>query len=316
MSNRDAMWELVKRLSGQQNVIAIPRVYRQMMGSWEGAAFLNQIIYWSDKGQDGTFAHTASEWETELDLSRYEVDKYSKVLKDAGVIRTEVRKFRGVPTVHYTLLIAEFQQWICEFFTNESVKNLQNDVQKIRKSYTEIITETSTDNIFGVADSPEQIEIPEITQSPAQPASPPVKAQKPSKEEQAAAKRAAKAAAAAAEAERLARLIFTVDDMLLVTTLAPAYAAKGWAPPTRFQNEMQQAKYRECASTLGYDDTKRAIERCLVQGRIGLDNIVSSMMSWVANRKAGPPRDPPTDNRSQPAAYGPLREFISETMGG
>lgn len=302
MSNRDAMWELVKQLSGQQNVIAIPRVYQKVMGSWEGAAFLNQIIYWSDKGKDGTFAHTANEWEVELGLSRYEVEKNSRILKDAGVMRTEVRKFRGVPTVHYTLLITEFQQWICEFFTDENAKNSRNDMLKIHESYTEIISETTPETIVFAPELLLQTAIPEAATSPVQA---PTKAKKPNPKRE---------AAAAAEAARLARLTFGAEDALLVAAIAPAYAAKGWAPPVRYQNDAQQQKYRECLAALGPDDTRRAIDRCLVQGRIGLDNIISSLMSWVANNQrkpSAPPRDPPPQ---QPAAYAGLRDYISERM--
>lgn len=301
MNNREAMWELVRRLSGQQNVIAIPRVYQQIMGSWEGAAFLNQVIYWSDKGKDGgEFAHTAGEWENELGLSRYEVEKNTRILRDAGVLQTEVRKFRGAPTVHYKLLIAEFEQWICEFFANESAKNSQNDVREIRISYTETITETTTDRIDIVPEPPVKMG---VVEKPA-PAPAPAKTKKLTPKQE---------AAAAAEAERIARLTFTKEDMLLVTLLAPVYAAKGWSPPTRFQNDTQQMKYRECLAVLGTADTKRAIERCLVQGRIGLDNIVTSLMSWVANnsKPSLPPSDPPPN---QPAAYNGLREYIADTM--
>lgn len=294
------MWELVRRLSGQQNVIAIPRVYQQIMGSWEGAAFLNQVIYWSDKGKDGEFAHTAVEWENELGLSRYEVEKNTRILRDAGVLQTEVRKFRGAPTVHYKLLIAGFEQWICEFFANESAKNSQNDVREIRISYTETITETTTDTV-DIAPAP-LFKTEVIEKSP--PVQAPAKTKKLTPKQE---------AAAAAEAERIARLTFTKEDMLLVSLLTAEYAAKGWAPPVRFQNDTQQKKYRECLAVLGPADTKRAIERCLVQGRMGLDNIITSLMSWVANNnKPGlPPSDPPSN---QPAAYNGLREYIADTM--
>lgn len=303
MSNRDAMWELVKQLSGQQNVIAIPRVYQKVMGSWEGAAFLNQIIYWSDKGKDGTFAHTANEWEVELGLSRYEVEKYTKALRDAGVLCTEVRRFRGAPTVHYTLLIAEFQQWICEFFADGNAKNSQNDMREIHKSYTESITETTTETEYGE---------PSLFENQVSVSEEPKPVEKPLSAREIRAKQKREE-----EAARQARLTFGVEDGLLAAVIAPAYAAKGWSPPVRYQNDAQQQKYRECLAALGPADTQRAIERCLVQGRIGLDNIISSLMSWVANsQKSAPPRGAPPDVSQQPAAYSGLREYIQERMEG
>jgi hypothetical protein len=65
------------------------------MGSHDGAVFLSQLIYWTDrpkKRRDGYFYKSVSEWCEELDITEYQVERARAFLKKKGVL--EMEKFR------------------------------------------------------------------------------------------------------------------------------------------------------------------------------------------------------------------------------
>lgn len=94
---------LVKKFVGRENVISIHRPFIQLMdGDLTAAAMLDQLVFWSDKTDDpeGWFYKSATDWKSELGLSRRQVDRCKPLLAKVGV-NTERRKVKGVPTTHY-----------------------------------------------------------------------------------------------------------------------------------------------------------------------------------------------------------------------
>jgi len=164
MSNQHAITQLIKEISGQANVIVIPRIFIRMTGDIKAALFLSQCVYWSDKTNraDGYFYKTASEWEEEIGLTRRELDKVRKTT--SKFIDTKLIKANGDPTTHYKADIAAITDWIVTFyagsespilgFSNDEsvvpictkapkryVQKRQNDMYKSAKTLTEITTD-------------------------------------------------------------------------------------------------------------------------------------------------------------------------------
>ena len=147
MDNRDKIKKLIINFSGKDNVIPIPVIYIKLLGDYHTAAFLNQLVYWSDKTKrtDGYFYKTYKEWHEELRLSRYQIDKSISKLKELGLIETALKKANGAPTLHYKLNADKLSTWICEKLTNGIAENSQMELRKTDKSLTETTTEITTE---------------------------------------------------------------------------------------------------------------------------------------------------------------------------
>lgn len=85
---------IIKSISGQANVLTIPRLYINLLKSHRAALFLSQSVYWSDKGAsgDGWFYKSFREWEDELGLNQHAVETCVRVLRAAGLIETKLEK--------------------------------------------------------------------------------------------------------------------------------------------------------------------------------------------------------------------------------
>lgn len=116
MDNADALL-LIRKMSGQANTLTIPRVYAEFMGSVEGGLFLNQLIFWSDKGKrtDGYIWKKRTEWSEETMLTDYAIRKHTARLVDDGYLETTVKRAMGAPTVHYRLHLLELAEAIVRF---------------------------------------------------------------------------------------------------------------------------------------------------------------------------------------------------------
>ena len=132
-SQQKKFFNLIKELSGQSNILTIPRLFVDYTGSLDTALFLSQVIYWSDKGEDGWFFKSYTEWKNEITLSEYQVRKSAKKLKELDILNTKIKKAFGSPTLHYFLKIAEFSESLLKFFKERYLKNSRN-----------IYTETTT----------------------------------------------------------------------------------------------------------------------------------------------------------------------------
>ncbi len=143
MSKRDYVIELIKTMTGQTNILTIPRMFIDLVGGdIITALFLSQCIYWSSKKDDGWFYKSSAEWREELSLSYYQIKRSSKAL--SRVLQTKVHKANGTPTVHYKVDFEVLKEWILEFLENGYLKNSKNEIQKTKESLTEITTEITT----------------------------------------------------------------------------------------------------------------------------------------------------------------------------
>jgi hypothetical protein len=100
---------LIKMLSGQANVLTIPRVYLDLLNNdLHAALFLSQCVYWCDKSasKDGWFYKSHDDWEKELGLSRYQVDRIAELLSD--IISKEVHTIEnGETRLHWYVNVSK-----------------------------------------------------------------------------------------------------------------------------------------------------------------------------------------------------------------
>lgn len=161
MKNQKQVVALLSEMSGQANVLTIPRFYLSLLdGDTTTALLLNQIVYWSDRSNctDGFFYKSYAEWERETSLSQYQVTRAVNKLKKLGVLETKLKKANGAPTVHYKLNFdllteaivnkldyQETQQRIIKKLNNPLSRNSTIHYQETQQSLTETTTETTTE---------------------------------------------------------------------------------------------------------------------------------------------------------------------------
>ena len=68
MSNFDYINEIITAFSGNKRNIVIPKLYLEITDDYPTAAFLNQLVFWSDKSKrkDGYFYKKYDEWHDEF----------------------------------------------------------------------------------------------------------------------------------------------------------------------------------------------------------------------------------------------------------
>jgi hypothetical protein len=171
MSYQRDIFDLVARLSGTGNILAVPRMFCEMTGSLESGVLLSQIIYWADKGSDpdGWFYKSYAEWYQDSFLSEYQVRKGVKAFEKAGLLETKLKKVQGSPTLHYRIKKREFSEWILKNLGFETVKpkdELPNP--QCPSIYTETTAETTSREGGGENPVPRSGEsIPSTTPQPA-----------------------------------------------------------------------------------------------------------------------------------------------------
>lgn len=147
MNNHNNAISIIKSLTGQANILTIPRIFVDFLGSLDGALFLSQVIYWSDKSNSEWFYKSYKEWKDEICLSKYEVSKQSKKLQAMNLLETKLKKANGAPTVHYKFSFDEFEKSFVHFLDNGKLKNLTMESKETDQSLTETTTETTTETI-------------------------------------------------------------------------------------------------------------------------------------------------------------------------
>ncbi len=154
MNNQKKMHELIKRISGQQNILTIPRLYIDLLdGDIDAALFLSQSVYWSDKGKQrgGWFYKSRAEWQDEIGLSQYKVGRCAD--KCAGIIETKLKRANGAPTLHYRVDMQALEAAICKFLDFQEIdksdlqETYKSDLQETDKSLTETTQETTQEII-------------------------------------------------------------------------------------------------------------------------------------------------------------------------
>ena len=156
-STRSDILELIKSLTGQNNVLTIPVEFIHYTGSIDAALFLSQLLYWTGKGKrtDGFIYKTYKEWKDEIYLGEYEIRKARRVLEQNGVLETKVKRANGNPTVHYRLDAARFSESLLEFLKNRKASNSNNDSLESAESLTEATPETIAENTSPLLVSPD-----------------------------------------------------------------------------------------------------------------------------------------------------------------
>ena len=138
MGNYDDIKSVISTFSGTERHITVPRVYLELLGDFNTAAFLNQLIFWSDKTRrsDGYFYKTYIEWNEELLLSEYQVRRSAKTLKEKGFIDTKLKRANGSPTLHYKVNMDKLSESILKKLKNRNSTNLRNDTEVSSDSLT------------------------------------------------------------------------------------------------------------------------------------------------------------------------------------
>ena len=141
---------IVEQMTGDRNFIGFPRVFVDYMGSIDGAIFLSQLVYWSDRAvrADGGVFKKYDDWKEEIGLSPYEVQRAALVLREKGILVTKLKKANAAPTLHYYLDKIKFSSSINEFLRirNNHSRN-QEKVDIGSPNYSELDTGESVDSL-------------------------------------------------------------------------------------------------------------------------------------------------------------------------
>src|SRR3990167_8579963 len=103
MNNQQTLIEFIKAVSGQANVLTIPKIYIDIFGSHRAALLLSQSIYWSDRGfsGDGWFHKTYREWKDEIGFSRSMTETASDTLVGLDLLETKFEKIGINPNIKW-----------------------------------------------------------------------------------------------------------------------------------------------------------------------------------------------------------------------
>jgi len=138
-SFQQQIFNMIQSLSGEKNLLAIPREIIHFTGDLESGAFLAQLIYWTDKGsrKDGFIYKTIKEWQDEVFISEYALRKIRKRLEGMGILETKLKKANGNPTLHYKINQKAFVDQFLRFQRKETcITNNQDCVSEDSLTYT------------------------------------------------------------------------------------------------------------------------------------------------------------------------------------
>ncbi|PEO48119.1 conserved phage C-terminal domain-containing protein [Bacillus pseudomycoides] len=146
MSNYNTIRTIISQISGQENILVVPKIFVKLTGDLTTAILLNQIVFYSDKSKrtDGYFYKSHKEWEEEICLTKRQVSYSTAKLKEMGLVETKLMKANGAPTLHYKLDYDKLVQWIVTNCNNGKSQNVTIDSNNMSQSLTEITTENTT----------------------------------------------------------------------------------------------------------------------------------------------------------------------------
>ncbi len=138
---------IISQISGQENIVVVPKLFVKLTGDLTTAILLNQIVFYSDKSKrtDGYFYKSYKEWEEEICLTKRQVSYSTAKLKEMGLVETKLMKANGAPTLHYKLDYDKLVQWIVTNCNNGKSQNVTIDSNNMSQSLTEITTKTTTE---------------------------------------------------------------------------------------------------------------------------------------------------------------------------
>ena len=150
-------------MAGDGNTITIHKAVVEFVKTFENAAMLEQLMYWTPKSKKGGWiAKSDAEWKEELHLSRYAVRQSRQALTEMGLIETKLMRFNGAPTMHYLLKTEELARlWEARFVENEQsdCPKTDNPLSENEQSLTETTTEITQ---LLPAEKPSKVSRPEI----------------------------------------------------------------------------------------------------------------------------------------------------------
>lgn len=144
--------EILRRKKREQNSrkgVFVDLTYIDMVEDLNAGILLSQIVYWNSFDDYGNeklkvningkmyLAKSKPDWYDEIRLSKKQVERAEKILKDKNIIKIELKKFSGTPTNHYWLDWAMFLE--LENLILSSEKNYQLDAeidQNHKKTYS------------------------------------------------------------------------------------------------------------------------------------------------------------------------------------
>lgn len=137
--DQQQVYALITRLTGQANILTIPRLFIDWTGDHITALFLSQVIYWSSRTDDpeGWFYKSAKEWEEELSISDYQLARGTKKLAEAG-LETKLRKIMGAPTQHYRIRPGDVSEMDFRETRKWNSKRFGNGFRRISQKHFEI----------------------------------------------------------------------------------------------------------------------------------------------------------------------------------
>lgn len=280
MSNNPLIDTLIA-LSGQDEVIVIHRAFVKFTGGLEPALLLNQLLYWTPKSRltlddkTGWIARSDQEWADELMLSQYAVRQARATLEKMDVLETTLRKFGGVPKVHYRLLMENMLTGWTDFLKTQSglfenAKSTASDFAKTQSPLcenAETCIETTIETIL-IKSTDREL-----------------------------------AADAACLSPSTQPLLFPEDpdqttafngpyDALFQEALKAEARADGRRGPQKWGSMEQKRQFREAARKIGADALPHAIAEGLKRERKSRDALVVWLAAWANNLDKPKPTKP------------------------
>lgn len=146
VSFQKSIFNLLEELTGNSNVLTSPYAFlKHFNGDHAKAMFFSQLLYWCDKSNrpDGWFYKSYDEWEEELFLTPYQIRKYTKELKQEGLIQTKIKKANNKTTVHYLVCREALFHWVVKNF---NISGSEKISQPITETTTEITEKVNKGN--------------------------------------------------------------------------------------------------------------------------------------------------------------------------
>jgi len=146
VDNQKEIFGLIEAVSGQLNLLVVPRIFIEMTGDIETALIISQCIYWSSRSraEDGWFWKTTAEFADEVAMGDYKFRSAVKRLVVMGLLETKIKKANGNPTTHYKPNLEEIANRIITISQNRFRDNRENDIAIPAKSLTDTTTEITT----------------------------------------------------------------------------------------------------------------------------------------------------------------------------
>lgn len=151
MNRQREIVNIIKAISGQANVLTIPRLYVTLTKSHRAALLLSQCVYWSDrtKDPDGWFYKTAKDWQEELGMPKGAVETALKTI--GKYVETKVARVGPTPKSHYKvkydLLVSDISD-LLDSGKSDLPESRKSDLPENGQStIAEITTETTLERV-------------------------------------------------------------------------------------------------------------------------------------------------------------------------